>query len=282
MEIVARQATIGPMTARSRWPAIAVGSAVVLVAVAILLGVGFTSALPELVGGQSAARNLVVTQPTVVPYAGPRSNEGYDVSFPQCGSALPDTPGGFAIVGINGGRPFKDQECFPEQIWWAQQQNGFAIYANTEFDGVSDPVETGRLMAEDVVSRMSSQYLPAGTPVWLDVEIDNMWRGTTSQHRDLIEAMANRLTELGHPVGAYSAPKLWREITGGVDPGMPTWLAIGPNTREAAQRACDRPGFGGREPAMVQWIEIGPLGEEIDHNLICPGVDPSGLLMPVA
>ncbi len=271
----------GGMTPRSRWFLGGIGVGVGVIVIVTLLLSGFTESLPSMVGGAANARNIVVQQPTPAPYPGPRTNEGYDVSFPQCGQALPDTPGGFGIVGLTGGRPATDQECFGEQIWWAQQQNGYAVYVNTEYDGVTDPVAAGQAIADDAAGRLTSQYLPNKVPVWLDVETDNQWRGSRDQHRTVIEAAAARLAELGHPVGVYSAPRLWQEITGGIDPGMPVWLGIGENDRQSAEAACGRIAFGDRRPSMVQWIEQRPDGQVLDHDLICPGVDPAGLLLPV-
>lgn len=247
----------------------------------VLVGSGFVAALPGMIGGGTRLAPLVITQPVPAPFPdGPRLNDGYDVSFPQCDRLLPAPTQGFAIVGVNGGRAFKDQPCFPDQAWWAQQHDGFAVYMNTEYDGTSDPVALGSAMAADVVARMDAQLLPSQTPVWLDVETDNNWRGTPEQHNQLLQSIAATLAEYGHPVGAYSAPKLWRTITGGIDPGMPIWLAVGTGTREKAEAACGRVGFGGREPSLVQWIENGPDGLPLDHDLICPGVDATGLLMP--
>lgn len=247
---------------------------------AVILGfVGFAQTLPALVSTGAPTRTIVVAQPPAQVYAGPRNNEGYDASFPQCGETLPDTPGGFAIVGIHGGRPFEAQECVEEQLWWARQQNGFAVYANVEYDGVADPVAHGRAMADDAVDRIDALFLPTSVPVWLDVESDNMWRGTVEQHREVIQAMAVRVAERGHPVGVYSAPKLWREITGGVDPGMPVWLGIGEDDRAGAERACARSGFGGRKASLVQWIDQLPDGRVMDHDLLCPGTSATGLLV---
>jgi len=252
---------------------------IAIVAVA-LLGSGLVSALPSMMAGNVAARTMVINQPAAVAFEAPRENLGYDVSFPQCGTYLPTPTSGFAIVGVHGGRPGKDQPCLPEQAWWAQQFDGFAVYINTEYDGVSDPVAVGQLTAEDAIARMARQYLPVGTPVWLDVETDNYWRGTREQHVTLIEAAATRFAERGYPAGVYSAPRLWRTITGGVDPGMPIWLAIGQSTREQAERSCQTSGFGGRRPSMVQWVAPREDGTLLDHNLICPGVDATGLLHP--
>lgn len=265
-----------------RWTRVVLILLVVGVTVGVLLGTGLVAALPRLVGGGAGVKNLEVTQPPAVSYQGPRTNIGYDVSFPQCGTPLPDTPGGFAIIGIHGGRPFKDHDCVEELAWWARQQSGYAVYINLEDLGVGDAAEMGRKIAADAIERMQAVYLPKATPVWLDVETDNVWRGSNERHRALIQAAATELTDAGHPVGVYSAPRLWWEITDGVDPGMPVWFAIGEADRQSAERACTGNGLGGRRPSMVQWIDRLPNGDLMDHDLLCPGVDPTGLLIPAS
>ena len=43
---------------------------------------------------------------------------GFDVSYPQCGSVLP-TAADFAVVGVDGGRPFDVNACLADQVAWA-------------------------------------------------------------------------------------------------------------------------------------------------------------------
>src|SRR5215212_4704577 len=66
---------------------------------------------------------------------------GYDVSYPQCGSALP-TARAFAIVGVNGGLSTKTNPCMSTQLRWAQGSNGSVttqptvqLYLNTANPG---------------------------------------------------------------------------------------------------------------------------------------------------
>jgi hypothetical protein len=57
---------------------------------------------------------------------------GNDISFPQCGVALPENPQ-FGIVGVNGGRAFSTNPCLVEQLAWAKRAVNRApgFYANT-------------------------------------------------------------------------------------------------------------------------------------------------------
>ncbi len=58
---------------------------------------------------------------------------GYDISYPQCGSAYPDAFS-FAIVGVNGGRVYSENPCLgpsndASQLQWAGRDA--ELYANT-------------------------------------------------------------------------------------------------------------------------------------------------------
>jgi hypothetical protein len=62
---------------------------------------------------------------------------GYDVSYPQCGSSLPDRFA-FAIVGVNGGRVYSPNPCLgpglvPSQLAWGGAT--VELYANTANPG---------------------------------------------------------------------------------------------------------------------------------------------------
>src|SRR6478609_8720988 len=61
---------------------------------------------------------------------------GNDVSYPQCGRALP-VGAAFGIVGVNGGKASTLNPCFAAQLAWAKQSVGgtgqpaAAVYVNT-------------------------------------------------------------------------------------------------------------------------------------------------------
>jgi hypothetical protein len=80
----------------------------------------------------SAAPTATTTTPTRV---------GYDVSHPQCDSALPSERA-FAVVGVNGGLATRTNPCLTEQLAWAWRSNGVVaaqpkaqIYLNTANPG---------------------------------------------------------------------------------------------------------------------------------------------------
>lgn len=51
------------------------------------------------------------------------SLEGYDVSHPQCGTALPEGQA-FGVVGVNGGLSTRANSCLSAQLAWAARSSG--------------------------------------------------------------------------------------------------------------------------------------------------------------
>jgi hypothetical protein len=70
---------------------------------------------------------------SLVSGAAASSTTGYDISYPQCNSAFPASPG-FGIVGVNDGVVFKANPCLgtgdgPSELQWAGMNA--QLYANT-------------------------------------------------------------------------------------------------------------------------------------------------------
>ena len=87
-----------------------------------------------------AAALLLLLGPAATANAKPQPQAqqatGYDVSYPQCGKALPTAA--FGIVGVNNGIVFSANPCLgtgdgPSELAWAQQaaNHSPALYANT-------------------------------------------------------------------------------------------------------------------------------------------------------
>jgi hypothetical protein len=221
-----------------------------------------------------------ISQPSTAPWRGAQPIYGVDLSFPQCGRTLRDMGRGYAIVGLDGGMPDRPNPCFAEQWQFALRQAGAAVYVNTSDNGRGDPQRVGRDNGRADLAALAAQGVAEGTPVWLDVELPEVWRGSQARHRAVITSHLRTLAQGGYPVGIYSAPALWREITGGAPVSVPTWVGIGTASRERAERTCQAPTFGGRTPAIVQRIGSGSDGRPLDRNLTCPGTDLTGLVRP--
>ena len=108
-----------------------------------------------------------VTQPLVAPWIGAMDKSGYDVSFPQCKPALPTATVGFAIVGLNYGKPFSQNPCFAKQWDWAQSYDGVAVYINVADPGKGSATKYGSRIAGDTVKRLRKLGVASDTPVWL-------------------------------------------------------------------------------------------------------------------
>lgn len=63
--------------------------------------------------------------------------DGVDISFPNCRLTTPPVGSAFAIVGVDGGRPFDTNPCLKDDVLWAG--TGAAFYANTANPGPSSP-----------------------------------------------------------------------------------------------------------------------------------------------
>ena len=193
---------------------------------------------------------------------------GFDVSHPQCGSALP-AGGGYGIVGIARGRALTANPCLKTQLTWAKLKPGHAVYLNTGYPGTGDPVAYGRAAVDHAIK--TEHAVAGGTSVWwLDVETINTWAGTQQQNATVLDAMAAQLLNLGVRVGIYSTPAMWEEIAGSWAPGLPIWYATGPATPAQAVTDCAN-GFAGSTSAIVQWTQRDAhLRRTIDRNVICP------------
>ncbi|GAP54854.1 hypothetical protein AHiyo6_14190, partial [Arthrobacter sp. Hiyo6] len=132
-----------------------------------------------------------------------------DVSWPQCGKALPDKPA-FAIVGVNNGLANTTNPCLADQLAWAANSTGTtsqpaaALYVNTANPGtagswwptsntymdvvVENPYgdcASGDFRACSYMYGYAKAYddanlrgvdNPGGQFWWLDVETGNSWQ----------------------------------------------------------------------------------------------------------
>jgi hypothetical protein len=215
-----------------------------------------------------------------VAWGGDQPTYGVDLSFPQCGRTFRDMDNGYAIIGLDGGLPDRPNPCFVRQWGFASRQSGAAVYVNTADSNKGDPLKVGRRAARGDLEVLAAVGVPPGTPVWLDVELPEVWKGSQARHRAVLTEHLRVLAEAGYPVGIYSAPALWEEITGGAAVDVPTWVGIGAVTAERAAATCERTSFGDRRPAIVQRIGTGSDGKLLDRNLTCPGTDLAGLIRP--
>ena len=233
---------------------------------------------------------LLATAPTAGAAVAPESRvllarqRGFDVSYPQCGRVLP-TRAAFAIVGVDGGRPFDPNPCLAGQIGWARSFGRVQYYLNTANPGprLSDHWPLGQTSprvcrrshpdsqacafdygvnaAQDAFARARSAALSVGAPDvrrsvwWLDVETHNSWESLEYGERTkflrndtaVLAGMKRALLRRGvRAVGAYSTAHQWARITGGASLGSaPVWYAVSARS----EKRCGGAGRPSRSPA---------------------------------
>ena len=221
---------------------------------------------------------------------GPGEIPGFDISWPQCGKAYPPGPVAFAIVGMNGGKPFTPNPCFSDQYRWAQRvERDPAVYLNVEYpkpdrvEAATGPYGTcaaadewcraynyGYAIGRDVVGRAALLRM---TPSmwWLDVETGNYWSSDPTYNAQVVRGVIDLFRERKLPVGIYSTPRQWRIIAAAYAPGLPVWTAGAQGIVDAVGRCFDPSyAFGGGAVRMVQYYDYG-----FDTNYACPPYGPN-------
>jgi hypothetical protein len=226
----------------------------------------------------------------------------YDVSYPQCGGALPTNPTG-GIVGVNDGIVLSANPCFAAEWTWAAQGSTYApaIYANTGNPGpahsshwpsgatsprfcdgtnsVDCSYDYGWLAAKDSYAD-AAKVTPAASTLtwWLDVETGNSWETLESGYGQTAPSRANDVAALQGEVdalrdsgvatvGFYSTAYQWQQITGGTGATFataPAWVA-GASSLAAAQSTCTTSSFTGGPIALTQYASTG-----YDADYHCP------------
>jgi hypothetical protein len=229
---------------------------------------------------------------------------GFDVSYPQCGSVLP-TAADFAVVGVDGGRPFDVNACLADQVAWAHQFGRPAYYVNSANPGpkLSDhwPIgqrkpqvcsrakpdsaacafDYGVNAAKDAFARARAAALSVGAPDvrrstwWLDVETHNTWESLEYGERPkylrndtaVLAGMTRALHRRGvDVVGVYSSRHQWDRITGGASlDRAPVWYAGVGSAATARSRCTPAWSFTGGRVRMTQFLA--PSG--VDGDLRC-------------
>lgn len=220
---------------------------------------------------------------------------GYDISWPQCGGAMPPASS-IAVVGVDDGHPFSDNPCLQQETAWAASAKTRAQYMVLDSPiGWSSPHvleyayhgPAGDCAATDYVCQSFNwgwnaadydlQTAAAGGATsnqwWLDVELPsqssinpsgpecytaNFWICDQKLNSVVVIAATAALTVHGKHVGVYSTQKQWTAITGGLDLGLPTWIAgydYAPATYCSADNAAQY-WFDAAEPAFVQSLPV--------------------------
>jgi hypothetical protein len=216
----------------------------------------------------------------------------YDVSYPQCGHALPANATG-GIVGVNDGIVFSANPCLATQWSWAVHASTYApaFYANTadpgpaysrhwpggqmlprSCDGTNSAdcaYDYGWNAAKDSFADAAAVTTnAAGFTWWLDVETGNSWetlecaygQTATAQANDRATLAVAALTDAGvGTVGVYSTSYQWGQITGGSGTQFvlqPAWIA-GTGSLSTATSNCKQASFTGGPVVLAQYASNG-------------------------
>ena len=185
----------------------------------------------------------------------------------------------FAVIGLNGGRPFTANPCFARQ--WAAAQPPRSVYINTAYHrvlfrhitpdcdaaGKSQPLRLAaqRAYAVGCSEAVAALRLLGATPplaIWLDVEPGNTWSSRRTLNAATIKGILDHLlTQSPHPlIGVYSNANFWERIVGGWHSlSVPEWIATG---------APDPPGCPSGFAAGPVWLSQSTNGRR-DLDRVC-------------
>lgn len=237
------------------------------------------------------------------------AGRGWDISWPQCttagaSTATNPTGGAYAVVGLNRGTPFTDNECFAAEWSWASSLPGEpAVYVNLDAAGSSSPHWTdpgpmtcngatgdagcafnyGFALAQYDAARMPTTPSGGKPFVWFDVEGGKAWQtGSTAGssavavNRNALDGAAEGLRQVGYTgrYGTYTDAEPrprndWVQIMGERTlPSLPLWVFASSNTgtRELCVPATESITRG-----PVQQVQLRPeqSGETYDADDLC-------------
>ena len=243
----------------------------------------------------AAPAGAATTTSTSNPYSS--SSSGYDVSYPNC-SETP--PGGFAIVGLGGGRPFTTSSCLASE--WTPAQSRFmvapsgtpapALYFNTGYAGAytrdiiqsacgnyAGPALAGTSKHDQstyttaweigcseaayaaVVATANSE---SPSMWWADIETGNSWSTNKIVNQYTVDGLSYEMQHIASTLGlagVYSYPAAWDKIVGsGFIPTPPFAGDWGPTV------TCTSSGFGG---ATVWIVQQGLSSSGVDTDSGC-------------
>jgi LysM repeat protein len=202
---------------------------------------------------------------------------GVDISYPNC--AAPPGTREFAVIGLNGGRPFTTNPCFAAE--WAAATSRRSVYINTAYSPT-----LARHITPDCAAAASAEGLRpsarrayaigcseaaaaleqlAGTTpeaIWLDVEPGNSWSSRRTLNAATITGLLEHLlTQSPAPtVGIYSNDAYWQQLVGGWPSlSVPEWIAT---------NAPDPPGCPTGFAAGPVWLAQSTDGV-LDRDTVC-------------
>jgi hypothetical protein len=205
---------------------------------------------------------------------------GYDISWPQCGGPYPGLPRGqFGIVGVNNGRPYTFNSCFPDELAWAGS-SGIqpTVYVNLAYGETDagprrcEEQDHGCLAynwgfgaaryAFDLAWESTGGEAQTIPIWWLDVETENTWSDDQGLNAQVIQGAIDYLEFQAKTPGVYSTGHQWNLIAGGFAPNVLNWVA-GAYDEDDFDK-CGQPLWPGGRIVMFQY-----LTGDYDQNVPC-------------
>ncbi len=225
---------------------------------------------------------------------------GFDVSWPNCGVALPDGAR-FGIIGITGGHAFSTNPCLRTEYALARHSGVVRLYINLNMPhgatakyGARGPAGRCALMsalcraynygymaarAAWVYAVRQLGHAAVRTSWWLDVEVLNRWSTSTAVHDRVIQGALDFLgprgrygaSSKGYRVGIYSTNYQWRVVAGAYyKPRVAVWYATVEGSAALATSRCawasSSYGFTG---GPVRVVQFRPTSSRLDADYAC-------------
>jgi hypothetical protein len=187
---------------------------------------------------------------------------GYDISWPQCGGAMPQSSS-IAVVGVDDGHPFSQNPCLRQEAQWAStasQRGQYMVvdspvgWSSSSVFASADHGPAGNCVSTDFVCQSYNWgYNAAYADVayadsqgatspqwWLDVELPtsgsinaggsncyqaNFWVCDPKANSAVVTGAVAALRQQGKQAGVYSTQSQWQSITGGAPLKLPIWIA---------------------------------------------------------
>jgi hypothetical protein len=217
---------------------------------------------------------------------------GYDVSWPQCSGSdaarMPPGAPSYLIVGLTNGVDETVNACLNAELDWARERHsGLGAYLAVSFPKRAQRAAAGTGMfgacgtsvrcrlrndgATQAKAALATLHAVGLKPpiLWLDVELRQVlpWSQRVTSNNDVLYGVIAALRAAHQPIGIYTTPAMWAQITGGYRLDRPNWLPTGDGSPSHAAALCPNSATGG-PTWLVQYTR------DLDADITCPPLRP--------
>ena len=199
---------------------------------------GLAAALVAMTGVVVATNAAVAATPSPL-------SLGFDISFPQCGGALP-TSVGFGVVGVNDGHPYSTNPCLARELQWATTSLSATpqFYANTDNPG---PTGNPRWPANQSLPRLC---YGANT---VACSYDYGWNAAHGSFQSVVAAEVQRAA--ASPLAAATDAQWWLDVESGN-----SWETIRTSTGPTSASYANDDAVIEGELGYFASVGVGPVG----------------------